>query len=614
MTSIPPSPGAGDAKLEVPVTTSEVASGGTAALNSRGVSIGSNFMEAHAVPDTANADAQEKETLKRIDVSTRYPSIKPQNGFSDTLTYPDGGLKAWMVVCASFFTLFFSVGLQYCAGTYIRFYYYQETFGAASFTVLSFISSLNGAGFPIAGPAVGQFTERYGPRTSVLVGGVIAGSAYIVASFSPGVWFTLMFQGFLFAIGEVFIYMAAIRIVSEYFNRFRGLAVGLAVGGSGVGGLVMAVVTQKLLDTLGWQWALRIEGIIVVTSCVVASSLFSSFQPKNPPNTSLLASARSYFRDPRFLVLWISNAISFFGYFIPFSYLPSYATQAGIEPGNASLILGLTNGGSAVGRIVLGFLADKYGYLNVYVGCQIVTPVAMLFWPLTSSFGGLALIGMLYGFFAGGWISSQPTMLASVFGGDNLVARLGVIMSATLAGSLGGSPIAGAIADSRTTYDAAGAKAVDFVPERLEGIQMSKRKILSSEHVQDSDDESEKPQKGGDRAEEDGEEEKKSKKAKRAETAESEAKSSKSASGSGLGDVPRATNDDGSPYWKLTGDRRVTLSTYKGRKMVDIREYYSAAGGEMKPGKKGISLPFEQFELLKKIIPLIDAELEKAAK
>ncbi|KXS18943.1 MFS general substrate transporter [Gonapodya prolifera JEL478] len=383
--------------------------------------------------------------------------------------YPDGGWRAWLVVTAAFFTFFFTVGLQYCSGTYIRFFYYNQTFGSASFTVISFISSVNNSGFPIAGPIVGSLAESKGPRFTVILGGIIAGASYIIASFSPGIWFSILFQGFFFSVGEVMVYMAGVRIVSMYFNRVRGLALGVALGGSGIGGLVMAVVTQRLLDTAGWQWALRVEGIVVVATALLASLLFTSIQPPNPRRVSLLASARSYFRDSRFVILWISNAIAFFGYFIPFSYLPSYATQVGIDASRASLVLGITNGGSAAGRIALGYFADKFGYLNMYVLCQIITPVAMLFWPITTSFPGLIAFGLAYGFSAGGWISSQPTMLASAFGGDNITGRLGVIMSATLAGALGGSPLAGAILDSRTTYDETGKAVIDFVPMILFG-------------------------------------------------------------------------------------------------------------------------------------------------
>jgi len=61
---------------------------------------------------------------------------------------------------------------------------------------------------------------------------------------------------------------------------------------------------------------------------------------------------------------------------------------------------------------------------------------------------------------------------------------------------------------------------------------------------------------------------------------------------------------------ELGNKRFVSLSHFKGRTSVDIREFYEK-DGDMLPGKKGISLTIEQWELLKKLIPEIDAALEK---
>ncbi|KXS20051.1 MFS general substrate transporter [Gonapodya prolifera JEL478] len=409
--------------------------------------------------------AEDEGSEAKITIDTRNPSlIKPPTGFSDTLTYRDGGFSAWLVTFASFLTLFTCVGLQYCAGTYIRYFYFQATFSYTSFSTISFISSMNGAAFPLFAPLVGDFVERKGPRIGTLIGGLIQSASYVIASFSPHVGFSIAFQGLMFGIGEVFVYMSAVNIITQYFNKLRGLALGFAVAGSGAGGLAMAVITQALLDGLGWQWALRIEAVMMLATCLFGAAMFNSVQPRNPRRLSILASAKFYFQDSRFVVLWASGLLSFFGFFLPFSYLPSYATSQGIDANRASLILGLTNGGSAVGRIFLGYLADKTGYLNIYVITQIACPIICLFWPLAKSFGGLLVLGMCYGFFAGGFVSSQPPMLASVFGGDNLTARLGIVMSSTLAGNVGGAPIAGAILDAHTTVDADGNKTIDFVP------------------------------------------------------------------------------------------------------------------------------------------------------
>jgi len=72
--------------------------------------------------------------------------------------------------------------------------------------------------------------------------------------------------------------------------------------------------------------------------------------------------------------------------------------------------------------------------------------------------------------------------------------------------------------------------------------------------------------------------------------------------------------DDGKTEWELGKMRKVSLNEFKGRVLVDIREYYSDAAGDLKPGKKGISLSTEQWQAFKAAIPKIDAALKKKEK
>ncbi|KAL9073825.1 MAG: hypothetical protein Q9161_002657 [Pseudevernia consocians] len=65
---------------------------------------------------------------------------------------------------------------------------------------------------------------------------------------------------------------------------------------------------------------------------------------------------------------------------------------------------------------------------------------------------------------------------------------------------------------------------------------------------------------------------------------------------------------DGEEFWELTSKRRVGITKFKGTHMVNIREYYEK-DGEALPGKKGISLPIEQFNILIKLLPHIETVL-----
>jgi hypothetical protein len=76
--------------------------------------------------------------------------------------------------------------------------------------------------------------------------------------------------------------------------------------------------------------------------------------------------------------------------------------------------------------------------------------------------------------------------------------------------------------------------------------------------------------------------------------------------------VKHETNEQGEEFFDLTAKKRFTVRKWKGKVLLDIREFYES-NGEMKPGKKGISLNLEQYKILRKLVKSgsIDALVKK---
>ncbi|RLL95093.1 hypothetical protein CFD26_103003 [Aspergillus turcosus] len=68
---------------------------------------------------------------------------------------------------------------------------------------------------------------------------------------------------------------------------------------------------------------------------------------------------------------------------------------------------------------------------------------------------------------------------------------------------------------------------------------------------------------------------------------------------------------NGDKFWELSKMRRVTISSFRGKTLVNIREYYEKDGQEL-PGKKGISLPIDQFSVLVTLLPDIEIALKES--
>ncbi|THH00788.1 hypothetical protein EW026_g1794 [Hermanssonia centrifuga] len=111
------------------------------------------------------------------------------------------------------------------------------------------------------------------------------------------------------------------------------------------------------------------------------------------------------------------------------------------------------------------------------------------------------------------------------------------------------------------------------------------------------------------------EEEETSRPAKKKKTEQTAPKKSPKKSQSGGDEEAGAllVNATGDKYLDLGRRRRATISSFKGTALLDIREFYDA-GGEERPGKKGISLQLDQWEVLKANADLVDSLFAKMKK
>jgi MFS family permease len=176
---------------------------------------------------------------------------------------PDGGLRAWLVVLGSFLIHSFCFApTEYIFGVFEH--NYLEIFPASTPGSIALIGTLGSSSTYFAGFISGASADRFGYRTTALIGTGVMALALLLASFANHVWQLYLTQGVLFGIGASLVYYPAIGAPSHWFDAKRGLALGLAVSGTGLGGLALAPATQALVDSIGVKWALRVLAIVSV--------------------------------------------------------------------------------------------------------------------------------------------------------------------------------------------------------------------------------------------------------------------------------------------------------------------------------------------------------------
>ncbi|KAJ3416978.1 3',5'-cyclic-nucleotide phosphodiesterase (PDEase) (3':5'-CNP) [Chytridiales sp. JEL 0842] len=354
---------------------------------------------------------------------------------------PDGGLEAWLVVFASFVIHFIVLGILYSFGVY-QAYYVREKLGTPS--VISFIGTLGAALVPAMGILSGRLAEKFGFQRMIFIGTTIMGVGLIAASFSNQVWQLYLTQGILTGFGSSIAYFPAVSAPVQWFVSKRGLTTGIAVSGSGFGGLFFAIVTQHLLESIGFAWTMRVTAAFCVVSVYAVIPFLKTRVPPSPSSKT----DWTVFRDTRFLLLICTGFFATFGNLVPLYFLPSYAVEkAGLTVAMGATMLSVYNGASAAGRIFMGIGADTFfGRMNSLVLCLSVSAISFLcMWTVATGLPMLIIFSIFNGFVAGGFISLFPVVIATIFGYQRLPSMIGMLYSIGAIGNFAGPPLAGII-------------------------------------------------------------------------------------------------------------------------------------------------------------------------
>ncbi|KAI8391116.1 major facilitator superfamily domain-containing protein [Radiomyces spectabilis] len=273
------------------------------------------------------------------------------------------------------------------------------------------------------------------------IGTVVAPLGLILASFATELWHIYLSQGILFGIGAAFVFSTSITLPSQWFVKYRAFATGIAVSGSGVGGVALSPMSQNLIDTVGYRNALRAMGGMGFGILCIATAL--AFSRWKPPGDRFVIIDRSLINF-HFCILLLFGLIVPFGYVAPFFLTPTYAAYINVDASRGATLVSVMSAMNAVCRIVLGFLADYIGRLNtMFIFTLIAGIFCMVIWQFATSYGSFVAYAVLYGLTGGGFVSLFPVVTADIVGVANIQRGLGMCYLATTVGNLLGTPIAG---------------------------------------------------------------------------------------------------------------------------------------------------------------------------
>ncbi|KUI54583.1 putative transporter MCH4 [Cytospora mali] len=359
--------------------------------------------------------------------------------------FPEGGSRAWMVAAGTAGVLFSTMGLSNAFGVF-QAYYMTHQLKHKSSDDIAWIGSVQAFLLLASGAVGGPLFDRFGAKV-ICPAAILYVFAIMMTSICREYYQFMLAQGVLMGLSMGMLMFPSMAALPQYFHKKRGGAMGIAIAGSSLGGVIFPIALGKMLNSssdLSFGWAVRIIGFIVLPVLTFSSV---TIKARFPPRASkfFLPSA---FKMTMYDLLIAAMFFLFIGMFVPLFFVPTYAITRGMSSTLSSYIVAIFNAGSIFGRILPGILADKFGRLNMLMLAGVTSGILVFVWDSVIGTAGIIVYSLILGFTSGAIISGS-SVAVSICAKDprNIGTLMGQGMALASISTLVGPPVSGALYD-----------------------------------------------------------------------------------------------------------------------------------------------------------------------
>jgi len=385
-----------------------------------------------------------------------------------------GVFFGWKLIGALSVILFFAIG-----GSVYVFPVFIESFQAEFGWSMTDIS-IGGAVFAIvmglANPFVGAMFARWGARRTMLTGAALLGTTSLAYASLQNLWMLyaiMLVAGFAVTSSTV---LPAQTLVTNWFDKYRGRAMGLMMLGIGAGGFLLPPLNAFLIELIGWRytWVVSFGVLAVIVIPLIAAfvrtrpsemglspdGIGSSEAGGDPSASAGGLSARAALGTVTFWLLVAVFLLQITGVSaLNFHFVPFATQEIGFPNEQAAVFYGLAVGFTVVGRLLFGWLADRWSpVLLMAIGLLLAAlgPAVLEVFFLrlrVHEINLLWLFAVPYGIGSGGTFVTLPILVGRCLGELHFSRIMGLLMSGSGLGVIVGLPVSGWVFDETGSYE-----------------------------------------------------------------------------------------------------------------------------------------------------------------
>ncbi len=310
-----------------------------------------------------------------------------------------------------------------------------------------------------AAAPIGLLGDRLGARTVVSVALLLCGLLFASLSLlTPQLWHLYVVFAAIGVVATGASPVGYARAVSSWFGRRRGLALGIAISGGSLGGVIHPSVTQALLPLVGWRASYVILGLSVAVLGVPLARRYLHERGERRADAPLVAAGVSVRDGVSTRMFWILAAVVFCSSLAQSStvvHLPALLSDRGLSAGQSAAALSVMGLASIIGRLTTGWLVDRFFAARVSFVLLLLAGGGAFLLSSADSLATGVLAAFLIGFGTSGETDVAPYLLSRYFGLRSFSTLYGLTwMSHATAGAVG--PIVmGRVFDATGSYEVA---------------------------------------------------------------------------------------------------------------------------------------------------------------
>ncbi|WRT67108.1 uncharacterized protein IL334_004074 [Kwoniella shivajii] len=418
--------------------------------------------------DTAVSRTEDDAELDKNDLGG-FEAVQVKED-STELTYPDGGLRAWLCVAGGCGAMFCGYGLAPSAGAFQTWY---KSHYLSEYTQ-SQVAWIGGTqGFVTFGLSIftGSLFDLYGHRYLMGSGTFLLTLGYCLLSLCTQYYQIFLCHSTLIPVGMNFMFIAALGVMGQWFSKRRGVAFGaicecsqwmwclsllrsdghvIQATGASLGAIVWPLIWANAPQRIGFGWTMRLIALICLIIGTSAFFLLKTRLPPKPPGPFFHLKAFTSFP---YCLIAFSSFTWVFGFFFVNMFIGTYGHLRGWNDIGPYFLI-FVNAGSSIARVPSGLIADRIGSYNISIISNIF--MTILLWSLLAckTIPSVVVVSVLFGMTSATFVSLQAPCVTKLCKDMRFAGTMvGMIMFIGSFAQIAGPPSAGALLGAGSDQD-----------------------------------------------------------------------------------------------------------------------------------------------------------------